>query len=554
MTGAAATKLIFLGGSGEIGRAMTLFEHDSKILIVDCGLMFPSEEMLGVDLVLPDFTYVRDRASDVVAVLLTHGHEDHIGAVPFLLKEVDAPIYGAPLTLGLLTARLEEHGLSEAARLFPVKAPGEIVLGPFTIRLFNMTHSIPDCLGLLIQTSAGRMLYTGDFKVERDPVQGAPIDLAGLGEAARQGIDLLLSDSTAADRPGQTPSERIVGQELAQVISRAEGRVIVACFASNIHRIQQIADAALQSNRVIAFIGRSMVANVKVARNLGYLTIEDSLIVPIEEIDKFPPEKIVVISTGSQGEPLSALSLMAARDHKWIDLLPQDTVVLSATPIPGNELAVRRVIDGLFRVGCDVITAPARPVHVSGHASAEDLKLVIELIRPKWFVPVHGEFRQLALHARIAEEVGLPSDRIQLVEDGDVLELSDGGISRLAKVPAGYVYVDGLGIGDVGDVVLRDRRLLAGDGIVVCVVALDSQSGEVVAGPDVISRGFVHEDESADFLEEARAEIRESLEVLTEDEIRDWAQVRRVVRKSLGKFVWERTGRRPIVLPVVMEV
>ena len=545
------TSITFLGGAGEIGRSMAVVESDSKLLIVDVGLMFPTEEMLGVDLVLPDFEYVREREDDVVAIVLTHGHEDHIGGLPYLLKEMRAPIYGSKLTLGLLQAKLNEHRL-EDVDLNEVDASSEMKIGPFGLQFYAMDHSIPDALCIMIDTAEGRLFFTGDFKIPHgdDPTV---TDLGALKKMAT-GVDVLFSDSTNADRPGHTPSEKVVGEEIARVVSQAKGRVIVACFASNIHRVQEIVNAAAGAGRVVTFIGRSMLANVDVTRELGYLTIPDGMIVPLDEASGFPDDKLVIVCTGSQGEPFSALSLMASRDHKMVTLTPGDTVVLSATPIPGNESAVRRVIDGLFRIGVDVITAPTSPVHVSGHAAAEDLKLMIEAVSPRWLVPVHGEYRQLVAHAKLGEQCGLPTERILFVEDGDHLRLLDGKLKKGQRVEAGYVYVDGLGIGDVEDEVLRDRRLLADDGIVVCVVTIDAQTGELLAGPDVISRGFVFEDDAADFLEEARAEIRGSLASLAQDEITDWASVRRTVRRSLGKFVWSRTRRRPIILPVVMEV
>ncbi|MEO7803756.1 MAG: ribonuclease J, partial [Actinomycetota bacterium] len=479
------TKIIFLGGVGEIGRNMTLFEHDGKILIVDVGLMFPTEDMLGVDLVLPDFEYVVSRAKSVVGILLTHGHEDHVGGVPYLLREMNPPIYGSRLTIGLLKPKLEEHHLLDKAKLREIKTPGRLTIGPFKLRCFATAHSIPDALSTIITTEAGTILHTGDFKLDRTPGGGKPTDLKGLAQMAASGIDVMLGDSTNADRPGHTPSEKVVSDALSDVIRRATGRVVIACFASNIHRVQQAVDAARDHGRMVAFIGRSMKNNVRVSKELGYLEFPDAMHIPLEDIDSFPPENVLIVCTGSQGEPFAALSRMAARDHKQIKLNSTDTVVLSATPIPGNESAVRRVTDGLFRIGANVIQPPEYPVHVSGHASADDLKLILELVGPKWFVPVHGEYRHLATHARLAHEVGIAKDRTIVVEDGDVLEMSRGRLKKLDRIHAGYVLVDGLGIGDVGDVVLRDRRLLADDGFVVCVVTVDSQTGELLAGPDI---------------------------------------------------------------------
>lgn len=552
--GGDATRIVFLGGLGEIGRNMTVFEHDGQILIVDAGLMFPTEDMLGVDLVLPDFGYVRDRADDVVGLLLTHGHEDHIGGVPFLLRDISPPIYGARLTLGLLRPKLDEHGLLDEADLHEIESGVPFTIGPFEICGFNVAHSIPDAFSTFINTPNGRVFHTGDFKVDRNDERVLVSDLSALQKEAEKGVDLMLADSTNADHPGFTVSDSVVGKALEEVIVKAPGRVIVACFASNIHRVGQIIDAAVRNGRMVALLGRSMVTNSGVARELGYLTYEDDDVIPIEDLDRFPPERIVIVSTGSQGEPLSALSRMAARDHKWVTLNRNDTVVLSATPIPGNESAVRRVTDGLFRIGCEVIQPPEYAVHASGHASAEDLKMMAQTIAPRWFVPVHGEYRHLRLHQRLAMQSGIDESRTFVVEDGDVLELRDGDVRVGQRVHAGYVLVDGLGIGDVSEAVLRDRRLLASDGIIVAVVTIDSQTGELLAGPDLISRGFLLEEEADDFLEDARAEIRDSLASLAEDEVTDWTQIRRAVRRSLGRYVHNETGRRPIVLPVVMEV
>jgi ribonuclease J len=548
------TRIVFIGGAGEVGRNMTAFEHGDSILVVDAGLMFPTEEMLGVDLVLPDFGYLVERAERIAGIVLTHGHEDHIGGLPYLLREISPPIYGTRLTLGLLRPKLEEHGLLKRARLEEIEAPGRLTLGPFNIRFLHVAHSIPGAVALHVTTPAGRILHTGDFKLDPSPVDGRLTDLDGFGEIAKEGVDLMMSDSTNAERPGRTPSETSVGGEIATVVRNAKGRVIIACFASNIHRVQQIVSAAQDAGRLISFFGRSMHNNVAVARELGYLHLDDAMIVPIEEIDRYPASKIVVVSTGSQGEPLSALSLMAARDHKWIKLGEGDTVVLSATPIPGNESAVRRVIDGLFRLGVEVVHPPLAPVHVSGHAAAGELKSMLELVQPRWFVPVHGEYRMLATHAKLAHETGVDPKHTIIVEDGDVLELRGGQVARAGRIPTGYVFVDGLGIGDVSEVVLRDRRILADDGIIVCVVTIDSQTGALLAGPDLISRGFVYEDGAAEFYEQAKAEIRESLASLAEDEITDWAALRRNVRRALGKFVWAQTRRRPAILPIVMEV
>jgi ribonuclease J len=552
--GSGRTRIVFLGGVGEIGRNMTVFEHDGKMLIIDTGLMFPTEEMLGVDLVLPDFSYVRERADQVIAMVLTHAHEDHIGGIPYLLRDVNPPIYGTRLTLGLLRNKLEEHRLAESARLKEIKAGGRLTLGPFRLRFLQVAHSIPGCVAIVITTDAGTVLFTGDWKLDPTPVDGKPTDVAGIAEVGREGVDLLLSDSTNALVPGHLPSERSAGEAIRDVVRQASGRVVIACFASNIHRIQQILRATDESGRMVAFIGRSMVRNVQVASELGYLEVPPGIMVSVEEAARHPGSRVVIVCTGSQGEPLSALSLMAVKEHRHIELTDADTVVFSATPIPGNESAVRRVIDGLSRIGVEVIAPPGAAVHVSGHAASGELRTMLSLVRPAWFIPVHGEYRMLKAHARIAQETGVPPERTMLVEDGAAVELGKGKVKLTEPVQAGYVFVDGLGIGDVEDVVLRDRRLLAADGILVCVLSVDRATGEVIAGPDLISRGFVVEGQAASFYEDARAALRASMEGVAREELADWAALRRHTRRSLGKFVWSRTGRRPIILPVVVEV
>ena len=548
------TRVIFLGGVGEIGRNMTAFEYQGKIVVVDAGLMFPTEEMLGVDLVLPDFSYLAERRGDVLGLVLTHGHEDHIGGVPYLLRNLNPPIFGTRLTLGLLKGKLDEHHLTASAKLTEIAAPGTLTLGPFTLRFLQVAHSIPDSIGMLITSPGGTILHTGDWKLDPTPMDGHGTDLAGFGEVGRAGVDLMFSDSTNALVPGHLPSERSAGEAVRDVVRRAAGRVVIACFASNIHRIQQILNAAHETGRVVAFIGRSMVRNIQIASELGYLRVPAGTVVAVDESRKHPASKVIIVCTGSQGEPLSALSLMAVRQHRHIELAEQDTVVFSATPIPGNESAVRRVIDGLSRIGVEVVAPPGAAVHVSGHAASGELRTMLSLVQPKWFVPVHGEYRMMKAHARIAQETGVPAERTMVVEDGAVVELRKGKVRRGEPVDAGYVFVDGLGIGDVEDVVLRDRHILAADGILVCVLSVDQATGELLAGPDLISRGFVYEGQAAAFYDEARAAIRDSLAGVPLEELADWAALRRHVRRSLGKFVWSRTGRRPMILPVVMEV
>jgi ribonuclease J len=546
------TKVIFLGGLGEIGRNMIAVEAQGDILVIDVGLSFPTEEMLGVDLVLPDWSYVTERRDRCVGVILTHGHEDHVGALSWFLRDVEVPVYGTPLTLGMARKRLDEFGMD--AELIEIGAPSQRRIGAFDCGFLAVSHSIPDAVSLSIETRDGLILYTGDFKLDDSPIDGRRTDLDGFAAVGRRGVDLLLSDSTNAERPGRTPSESVVGEALREIFAGAEGRIVAACFASNLHRIQQMCEAAEANERLVAFVGRSMVNNVEVGRALGHLKVQDGTIVGIEELDRVPSERTVVVCTGSQGEPLSALALIAAGEHKLVRVERGDTVILSASPIPGNESAVHRVINSLYRAGADVFHSGTSAVHVSGHAAAGELKELLQVVRPKHFVPVHGEFRQLALHARIGESVGLKRSNITIVEDGDVLELNRGNVHRRDSVRAGMVFVDGLGVGDVGPVVLRDRRLLADDGIVICVVTIDARSGEILAGPDLISRGFVYEDESRPFLDEASDRVAEALEKLEAEGETEWSALKKACRRALGEFVWRETRRRPMILPIIMEV
>jgi ribonuclease J len=543
---------VILGGTGEIGRNMLVFEKDGRLLVMDAGFSFPTEDMLGVDLVLPDFTYIQDRADGVEGVILTHGHEDHVGALSWLLPRVPVPVYGTPLTLGLANRRLQE--LQVDADLREIAAPGSLELGPFKCSFLAVSHSIPDAIAAAVDTDDGRILYTSDFKIDENPIDGRHTDLAGFARLGDEGVDLMLADSTNSIRKGRTPSESIVGTALRQIFDRAQRRIIVACFASNLHRIQQVCEVAEETGRRVAFVGRSMVANVEVGRELGHVEIKDPTIVPIEDIERVPPEQMVILCTGSQGEPLSALALIAAGEHRFVTLHSDDTVVLSATPIPGNESAVHRVINGLYRAGADVYSPDDLPVHVSGHAAADELAQMLATVRPKHFVPVHGEYRQLVHHARIARAQGLDGEAISMVEDGAVLELNQGTVSEGESIEAGLVLVDGLGVGDVGPVVLRDRRVLAGDGIVVCVVTIDAKHGEIVAGPEIITRGFVFEDMSRDLIDEAADRVDDALDKLENHEVIEWSTVKKACRRALGEFVWQRTRRRPMILPIVVEI
>ena len=546
------TRVAFLGGLGEIGRNMIALECEGRVMVIDAGLSFPNEEMLGIDLVLPDFSWVAERADRCEGVVLTHGHEDHVGALGWFLQRVDVPVYGTPLTLGIARRRLDEFELEPDLR--EISTGEELRLGPFRCRFIAVSHSIPDAVSVIADTPDGRILYTGDFKIDMTPIDGRSTDMDAFARAGREGVDLLLSDSTNAETPGRTPSESVVGQTLREIFARAPGRIVVACFASNLHRIQQVCEAAEAHGRQVAFIGRSMIANMEVGRELGHLQIADGTLVDLDEVDALDPEQTVVICTGSQGEPLSALALIAAGEHKFFNVRSDDTVILSASAIPGNEPAVHRVINSLYREGATVHYAETSPVHVSGHAAADELAELLRTVKPRHLVPVHGEYRQLAAHRRIAEETGIAPGDITIVEDGDTIELHGGRVTRGEVVRAGMVLVDGLGVGDVGPVVLRDRRHLADDGILICVLTIDSRSGEVLAGPDLISRGFVYVDSSQELLDEAADAVAARLDGLDPEAATDWAAIKKACRRSLGEFVWHNTRRRPMILPIVMEV
>ena len=549
-------RVVFLGGVGEVGRNMACVELDDRILIVDVGLSFPHAEMPGIDLVLPDFEYVRERFDDVEAVVLTHGHQDHIGALPYLLRDYDGPplpVYGTAFTLALLEGQLEEHEVRDRAEFRQVM-PGEAaVAGPFSMRFLRVTHSIPDGMAVVIDTPYGSILHTGDFKIDQTPLDGRATDLHALAEEAGRGVHLLLSDSTNAEEAGYTDSERSVGPVLQDIIARAPQLVVVACFSSHIHRIQQVVNAARSDERVVAFLGRSMHQSVEAARRLGILHVPETDVIPIEEVEHRDPSRVVVICTGSQGEPFSALSLMAAREHKWVKLKQGDNVVLSSSLIPGNEPAIHRVIDGLYRTGADVFHLPAYPVHASGHAAAEELRLMLSLVRPRWFIPIHGERRHLSHHAKIATEVGIAADHVLICEDGDIVDVGEK-VQVVGRAPAGMTFVDGLGIGDVGEVVLRDRRKLSGDGVVVVVVAVDAHHGQVLSGPDIVNRGFVFDETSRDILEEARERVMLSLKDSAAAEVVDRGVLEQNIRRVLGKFFYEVTQRKPVILPVIVEV
>lgn len=550
----SAVSLIPLGGVGEIGKNMWVVEQGDEILVLDCGVMFPDEEMLGVDLVIPDIAYLKERRDRVKAILLSHGHEDHIGALPYVLRQLNVPVYGTRLTLGLVEAKLEEHGLAGDVRLHEVKAGDVIRLGSFTVEFIHVNHSLADVVAMAITTRAGVILYATDFKFDHTPIDGKVTDIHRLAELGRSGLLCLMSDSTNAERPGYTLSERTVGDTLIEVFREAEGRIVVAAFASHIHRIQQILDAAQRFGRKVCVVGRSMVKNVDIAARLGYLHVPDGIMIDTDQLDKYPPDEVVVITTGSQGEPMAALTRMAMNEHKQVAIERGDTVIISATPIPGNEKSIGKTINHLFKLGARVIYHAVSGVHVSGHASQEELKWMLNLTRPKFFIPIHGEYRMLATHGELARQVGIPAENIVLPEIGDRIELTPNGIRKGTPVESGRVLVDGLGVGDVGNIVLRDRQQLSQDGILIVVVSLNKQTGEVLAGPDIISRGFVYMRESEGLIEEAREMVKDALAPLASQGITEWGTIKSEVRDVLQRYLYEKTKRRPVILPIIMEV
>lgn len=558
-------RIVFLGGLGEIGRNCFCLEVGGRVVVVDCGLMFPDADMPGVDLVLPDLTYLRERADEVDGIVLTHAHEDHAGALAYLLRDVSAPIFGSRVSLGLARRRIEEAGVLGRTELIAVEDGERRRIGPVEVEFIPVTHSVPHAFAAAYHTPAGTILHTGDFKLDLAPVDGRRTDLALLGEIARRpssradgrfpGVRMLLSDSTNAERPGFTPSESTVGEALRPLFRECAGRrLIVASFASHLHRVQQVVEAALAADRRVAFLGRSMAHNVTWARESGLLGVPDDRVVPIEEVDRYAPGEICVVCTGSQGEPMSALSLMAAHENKWVTIGEQDVVVISAHAIPGNESDVSRVIDGLMRAGAEVIHGGSAPVHVSGHASREELRIMVELVSPDWFVPVHGEYRHMAHHARLAESSGVAPEHVLVCEDGDMVEIDDDGVTvQRRAVPAGYCFVDGI-VGDIGQGVLRDRRNLAEEGLVVVIVTVDSTTGALIGDPELVTRGWVHEGRAEDLLEEAREVVRRALTEEAGVVGPDLDALRRRARRALGRFINERTRRRPQVVPVVLEV
>jgi ribonuclease J len=547
-------KVIPLGGLGEIGKNMMVLEYENDIIIIDAGLMFPEEDMLGIDLVIPDLTYVVERKEKVRGIVITHGHEDHIGALPYMLPQLNGvPVYATRLTNGLIRVKLKERKTRQGVNLKILNYGQEINLGRFKVELFPVCHSIPDAAGIIIRTPEGIIIHSGDFKIDHTPVSGRPTDLSRLAQLGAQGVLLLLSDSTYAELPGYTPSERIVGEALENVIANAPGRVIVTTFSSLISRVQQVIDAAVKHGRRVFVVGRSMTDTVNISFELGYLKAPPGLLGRIDEVRGLPPEKIVLVTTGSQGEPTSALVRMANRDHRHVHIQKGDTIVLSATPVPGNESLVNRTVDSLFKQGARVMYEKTGQVHVHGHGSQEELKLLLSLVKPKFFVPVHGEYRHLSLHARLAEAVGMPAGNIFVLEDGDTLELGGNSAKVAGKVGTGHVYVDGLSVGDIGGVVLRTRRMLSRDGIVVVIIAVNRQTGKLVGRPDIVTRGFIDPKDSGDMMEDSRELLARTLDH-SGGRVAEWSSVNNKVRDTLEKFYYDRTKRRPMILPFMVKV
>ena len=548
-------RIIPLGGLNEIGKNMTCYECGQDMFIVDCGLAFPDADMLGVDLVIPDFTYVEKNIDRLRGVILTHGHEDHIGGLAYLLKKVNVPIYGTRLTLGLVEGKLREHGLLRQATLNVIKPHDMVKMGCMSVEVIRVNHSIPDAVAFAIYTPAGIIVQTGDFKVDFSPIQSEIIDLARFAELGNRGVLCLLADSTNAERPGSTMSERKVGESFERLFKQAESRrIIIATFSSNIHRVQQIVDNAVRSGRKVAVSGRSMVNVVNVALELGYLHIPDGVMIDIDAIGRYPDDKLIIITTGSQGEPMSALSRMAAGEHRKVSVSSDDFIIISATPIPGNEKHVNRVINELMKLGAEVVFEKMYDVHVSGHACQDELKLMLSLVKPKFFLPVHGEYKHLKKHSQLAQAVGIPPSNILIGDIGQVIELDGVDMKVTGTVPAGRVFVDGYGVGDVGSIVLRDRKHLAQDGLIIVVVTMESTSGAVVAGPDIVSRGFVYVRESEELMDNARQRIVEVLDDCASRSVREWGTIKTAIKDDLSNFIYKKTKRAPMILPIIMEI
>ncbi len=547
-------KVIPLGGLLEIGKNITVFEYEDEIIIVDCGLAFPTEDMLGVDLVVADTTYLERNRDKIKGLFITHGHEDHIGGIPYFLKQINIPIYATRFTVGLIKNKLEEHGLLRSTKMYEVEQGTTIDVGKMKVEFIRTSHSIPDAVSFAIYTPAGIVMHTGDFKIDYTPIDGQKIDFGRLAEIGKKGVTLLMSDSTNAERKGFTKSESSIGEVFDELFMHCKKRIVVATFASNVHRVQQIIDASVENNRKVAICGRSMVKMIETAAELGYMDIPKNTIIDIDLINKYPDENLTIITTGSQGEPMSALTRMAAGDHKKVEITPNDLVIISANPIPGNEKFVSKVIDDLMQIGAEVIYSSLADIHVSGHGCQEEQKLMLSLIKPKYFMPVHGEYRQLVAHAETAQKIGIPHENIFIMKNGRVLEITQNEAKITGSVPSGKVMVDGLGIGDVGNIVLKDRQHLSQDGLIIVVLGMNSVTGEIVSGPEVISRGFVYVRESENLMEDMKNTLRHELAKLEREHITDWAVIKLTIKDTLRDFLLQKNKRNPMVLPIIMEV
>ena len=548
-------KVIPLGGLNEIGKNLTVFEYENEIIVVDCGLAFPEDEMLGVDIVIPDISYLEKNKDKVKALLITHGHEDHIGAVPYFLKKINCPVYGSKLSLGLINVKLQEHNLENSTKLVTIEPRKVLKFGKyFKVEFIRVTHSIADSMAIAITTPVGTVLHTGDFKVDYTPIDGGYMDLQRIAELGQQGVTLLLSDSTNVLRPGHTMSEKSVGKELERLFTNCNKRIIVATFASNVHRMQQIVNAAARFKRKVAVLGRSMVNVLGVSKELGYLDCPEDTIIDIDKINMYNPEQLVILCTGSQGEPMAALSRMSMGEHKKVQVTPDDMIIFSSSAIPGNEKSIGRVVDELEKLGAEVINNQIADVHVSGHACQEELKLMLSLVRPKYFMPAHGEYRFLKAHAQLAVETGVDKENVFIMENGRILEIGEKSAKMGQQVTSGIVLVDGLGVGDVGNIVLRDRQLLSENGMIIVVVSLDRKTARVVSGPDIVTRGFVYVRENEPLIEEIKDVARHELEKCEDQGIRDWATIKTRVRESMMKYIFTKTKRQPMILPILMDV
>ena len=547
-------KIIPLGGLNEIGKNLTVFEYENEIIVVDCGLAFPEDEMLGVDIVIPDISYLEKNKDKVKAILITHGHEDHIGAIPYFLKKINVPVYGSKLSLGLIKVKLAEHNLEKQTKLVTVEPRQVLKFGKFKVEFIRVTHSIADSMAIAITTPVGTVLHTGDFKIDYTPIDGGYMDLQRIAELGKEGVTLLLSDSTNVQRPGHTMSERSVGKELDRLFTNCTKRIIVATFASNVHRMQQIINSAVKFKRKVAVVGRSMVNVLAVSQELGYLNAPEGTIIDIDKIGMYNPDQLVIITTGSQGEPMAALSRMSVGEHKKVQITPDDMIIFSSSAIPGNEKSIGKIVDELERLGAEVIQNQIADVHVSGHACQEELKLMLSLVRPKYFMPVHGEYRFLKQHGQLAVDTGVAKENVFIMENGRILEIDKNSAKMTTQVTSGIVLVDGLGVGDVGNIVLRDRQLLSENGMIIVVISLDRKTAKVVSGPDIVTRGFVYVRENEPLIDEIKEVAKKELSKCEEQNIREWSTIKTKVRESLIKYIYAKTKRQPMILPILMDV